>query len=373
MAEVPDAHIPLPDGELAGWITESDEPAPTALSPIDDSMPAKVAVRRLKGGEVLLWTGDYHNGRQLLKAIKKRLTPRARRNPASLTDQWRAERAKTSRQAQVLGRLVVALESDGALNLRRAPDTRQAVHWAWDLKEQKHLVPLRTLIGSLGSAGWRREGVEVQGLHGRIYPWYGVFSPTRQVYISLLEHIGEVADLSILDVGCGTGVLSFVLLQRGAAAATGTDIEERAVRCAQFNGEALGLDARFQAVQADLFLPEQRFDRIVFNAPWMLGTPATRLDRAIFDAGGQTLRRWLTGLPAHLNPQGVGLLLLSDLPERLGLRGEEEVEAAIEQAGLHIQHMHTKPARHGKAKDIKDPLHQARAAEQIRLYTLSPR
>jgi methylase of polypeptide subunit release factors len=60
----------------------------------------------------------------------------------------------------------------------------------------------------------------------------------------------------------------------------GTDVDARAVRCAQDNAKALGLAARFNATRADLFIPDVRFDRILFNAPWMPGKPATRLDHA---------------------------------------------------------------------------------------------
>lgn len=365
--------IALPSGELAGWITESNEPAPKTLSCIDDTMPARLAIKRLRNGEVLLWTGDYHNGRQLLKAIQKRLGPSVSRRATTLADRWQEKRRKTSQLAQVLGRLVVAIESDGSLALRRAPDTREAVTWAWELGKQKHLLPLRTLIGALGSAGWRRQGVKVTGLEGLITPWYGVFSPTRQVYITLLDELDDIEGLSVLDVGCGTGVLSFVLLQRGAKRAVGTDIDLRAVRCAESNAKKLGLSRQFQAIEADLFVPGERFDRVVFNAPWMLGKPATRLDHAIFDEGGKTLHRWLNGLHSHLTPNGLGILLISDLPERLGLRAEDAIEKAIQDAGLQIHHTQTQPARHSKTKDASDPLHEARSSEQIRFYALSQR
>jgi hypothetical protein len=66
----------------------------------------------------------------------------------------------------------------------------------------------------------------------------------------------------------------------------------------------------------------------------MPGKPATRLDHAIFDEGAQTLKRWLNGLTAHLEPKGMGALILSDLPERLGLRAEGAVLQWIADAGL---------------------------------------
>ena len=362
--------VSLPDGEEAEWISESDEPAPKALTPVDDALSAKEAARRLKDGECLLWMGDYHNGRQLLKALPKRLNLRVGQPPTTLLERWRAERRLTSWRAELLGRLVVTLEPDGALPLRRAPDMREAVGWAWGPSAARRVVSLRTLIGASGAAGWRRAGVEVQGLKGRLTPHYGVFSPTRQVYVSLLDALGDVSGQTLLDVGCGTGVLSFVLLQRGLARAVGTDIDSRSVACARENAQNLGFADRFQAKECDLFVPGERFDWVLFNAPWMVGEPATRLDRAVFDAEGQTLARWLDGVQSQLAPAGKAALILSDFPELLGLRRRDALAVAFEAAGLTVENKVSLPAGHGRAKDQSDPLHSARAEEQIRLFVL---
>ncbi len=362
----------MPEGTRPEWITESAEPAPTEVAEVDDRMPAKVALRRMKAGEFLLWTGDFHNGRQLLRAVQKRLNLTPRDRATGLAERWREERDATSEKARILGRLIVALEVNGSVRLRRAPDTREAVRWAWGSSSERRLVALRTLNGALGAAGWRRHGMEVAGLDGKITPHYGVFSPTRQVYIELLDSLGEVRGKTLLDVGCGTGVLSFVLFQRGLRSAVGIDIEPRAVLCAQANAAARGLGDRFRVEEADLYGEEQRFDLVLFNAPWMPETPATRLDGAIFDDGGRTLHRWLEGLSTHLLPGGSGLLILSDLPERLGLRPEDELQLRIAEAGLEVVRKHALPAGHGRARNRRDPLHVARAAERIRLFQLQP-
>jgi methylase of polypeptide subunit release factors len=355
------------------WISESGAPAPTSVDSVGDELTAKEAARRLKTGEVLLWTGDYHNGLQLLKAIKRRLVRRTDGGAKTTAQQWAQERAQTSWRAEVLGRLVVRLEADGSVQLRRAPTTHQAVLWAWGEAQTPRLVALVTLMGALGAAGWRQAGLEVNGLAGKLTPHYGVFSPTRQVYVQLLDALGDVTGKRLLEVGCGTGVLSFVLLQRGLSHAVGTDIEPRAVVCATENAVSLGLSDRFQAVQSDLFVPGERFDLVLFNAPWMVGEPVTRLDMSIFDAGGTTLQRWLSGLPLSLTRGGEGALILSDLPERLGLRVDGALDQAIEAAGLRVTAKHPLAARHGRAKDRSDPLHLARSEEQITLYRLQPR
>jgi prophage antirepressor-like protein len=82
------------------------------------------------------------------------------------------------------------------------------------------------------------------------------------------------------------------------------------------------------------------------------------------------LRGFLTALPAHLEPEGEGWLILSDLAEHLGLRSREELLAAVESAGLKvIDRIDVRP-EHPKASDTTDPLHAARAAEVTSLWRL---
>ena len=361
--------VRMPGGATVGWISEASEPMPVTVSVVDDSVRAKDALSRLNAGDTLMWTGDYHNGRQLLRAVDRRIRYRSDGAERPVGVRWREERRETSRRAEILGRLVVLIGADGSLGLRRAPDTREAVHWAWGRSTQGRLVSLRTLVGALGAAGWRRRGLEVAGLEGRLTPHYGVFSPTRQAYVALLDELGDASGRTALDVGCGTGILSFVLLQRGLASATGTDVDLRAVSCAQENGSRLGFEGRFRAVVADLFV-EERFDWVIFNAPWMPETPATRLDRAVFDPEGETLQRWISGVSHHLRPGGQALLILSDLPERLGLRDPAHLGELFATARLQVVRESSRPAGHGRARDPSDPLNVVRASEQIRLFVL---
>ena len=156
--------VTLPSGDRVGWISESGAPCPRRISMVDDNLSAKEAARRMREGEYLLFTGDYHHGRTLLKAVAKRLKPRQGGPIASLAERWHHARRTTTEQAEVLGRLLVCLDADGTLSLRRAQESREAVMWAWGAAKHPRLVSLRTLIGALGAAGWRRAGLEVEGL-----------------------------------------------------------------------------------------------------------------------------------------------------------------------------------------------------------------
>ena len=362
--------IMLPDGRSAGFIVESEQPEPPKLYLVDDETRADAALHMLRAGKVLLWVGDYRNGRNLLDALRRRLKAVSSRVVAGdLLTQWQEDRASTREKAELLGGLVITLEPDGSVDLPRAPSTATAVVLAWGTSTTPRVVALTTLLGAMSAAEWTRKGLEVPGLEGRLVPRFGVFSPTRRAYVDLLEHL-DVEGKTVLDVGCGTGVLGFVLLQRGARRAVGTDLDLRAVQCASDNASTLGLADRFEALEADLF-PERSgdgFDCIVFNAPWVPETPRTRLDRAVFDEGGLTLQKFMAEVPEHLSGGGVVAILVSDFPEQLGLRDAGHVESLGEDAGLRLVGTFDTPASHGRARDNKDPLHVARAAERVRLF-----
>ena len=57
----------------SAWRSESDEPAPERLGQADDRITAVTALRRVRRGEHLLYTGDFHNAKQLLGAMGRRL------------------------------------------------------------------------------------------------------------------------------------------------------------------------------------------------------------------------------------------------------------------------------------------------------------
>ena len=352
------------------WRSESDEPAPARLSPVDDRLTADAALKRVRRGEYLLYTGDFHNARQLLGAMSRRLPepPRAR----SPLEAFRHERRARQLEHETLSRIVVALDRSYRLETRRAPDVAEACQGVWGEPDaERTVVALKTLLGMLGAAEWRRKGLEVPGLKGRLHPHYGVYLPTRTDYVELLLPLEGLQGQTVFDVGTGTGVLSFLLLQHGAAHATATDCDARAVACARENAGRLGLGARFTVLETDLFPPGQA-DLVVSNPPWIPEPPKNRVDRAVFDEEHRFLLGFLAGLPGHLRPGGQGLLLLSDLAVLLGLRPATWLDEQLARHGLAVKWKRSTPARHPKARDREDPLHAARSREITSLYALVP-
>ena len=353
--------------------SESAEPAPAVLVEVDDRLTADRALRRVRGGEALLYRGDFHNAKQLLQAMGRRLSTRPSRASTPL-EAFRSERRARADEHATLARLLVALDPSYCLELARAPDVAKACREVWGAATGTTVVPLRTLLGMLGAAEWRRKGLSVPGLEGLLTPHYAVYLPTRTDYVELFASVKDVRGKRVLDVGTGTGVLSFLLLQRGAASVVATDCDARALECARDNATTLGLSARFTAVEADVYPTDGAlFDLIVSNPPWIPEAPKNRVDRAVFDEGGRFLSRLFGGSGSSLAPSGELWLVMSDLAVLLGLREPGWLVVELERAGLTLKWRRDRAAKHGKAKDASDPLHAARSRETTTLYCLARR
>ena len=356
------------------WRSESGVQPPRRVVIADDGLRADAAYRLACEGTAMLWRGDYNNARQLLQALSRRLERTSPKPTPSLTVAFHLHRQRQARRARILGMLLLPLEIDYRVPLRRAPDVRQACLEAYGPADQASVVTLRELLGLIGAHEWRVRGVAIPALQDRIHPHYGVFSPVRGEYVALVAGAPLPSREMAFDIGTGTGVLSAVLARRGVARVVATDQDPRALACARENISRLGLSARVEVAQADLF-PEGRAPLIVCNPPWVPGRPSSPLERSVYDQDSRMLLGFLAGLAAHLETGGEGWLILSDFAEHLGLRTRAELLAAVDAAGLSVAGRLDARPDHPKAADATDPLHAARSAEVTSLWrlTVSPR
>lgn len=376
----------------AAWHSESGAAAPRRVQVANDSLSADTAYRLACEGTALLWQGDFQNARHLLDALKRRLDKPVRTESAKARHQRRQAGAKAdaptfphafhlyrqsqAQRARVLNSLLVVVQPDYVISLRRAPDWRLAFNEAWgsaSVINGPRVVALRELLGVVAAHEWRKKGVPMPllGDDVNIHPHYGVFSPVRGEYLDLVAEapLPAAGEALAFDIGVGTGVLSALLLQRGVKRVVATDLSPRAISCAKDNFSRLGCSGQVDLQARDLF-PEGKAGLIVCNPPWLPGKANTTLEQSVYDPDSGMLRGFLQGLRAHLTEQGEGWLILSDLAEHLGLRSRAQLEAWIAEAGLKVlDRMDTRP-RHGKAQDSSDPLHSARAQEVTSLWRL---
>ena len=390
----------------ARWRSEAGNPAPKRVLIADDTIAADTAYKLACEGTALLWRGDYQNARQLLQALARRIDRKATRGNAkvavvkstqatksakpadtantvatagtdAITQSFHLHRQAQAQRARILGMLLLPLEPDYQLKLRRAPDITQACLEAYGpadsgVDAQASVVSLREVLGLIGAHEWRKKGVPVAALGTNIHPYYGVFSPVRGEYLDLVAqaplppHAAELA----FDIGTGTGVLAALLAQRGVRQIIATDQNPRALECAADNLQRLGVADRVVLTQTDLF-PPGRAPLVVCNPPWVPAKPGSAIEAAVYDPDSRMLKGFLAGVPSHLSEQGEAWLILSDLAEHLGLRTRASLLALIEQAGLRVLERHDIKPRHPRATDADDPLHAARSKEVTSLWRLA--
>lgn len=357
----------------ARWRSESGMPPPKRVTIADDTMKADVAYRLACEGTALLWRGDFQNAKQLLQAMSRRNTRKAERSrkvAVQPSEAFHLHRQAQSQRARTLAMILIPLDADYGIPLRRAPDMRLACNEAWDSATETSVVSLRELLGLVGAHEWRKKGVEIPQLGARIHPWYGVFSPVRGEYLELVKQAPLPSTELAFDIGTGTGVLAALLAQRGVQHIIATDQDQRALSCARDNLTRLGLNGQVEVIEADLF-PAGKAPLIVCNPPWIPARPSSPVEYAIYDPDSRMLRGFLNGLVAHLAPGGEGWLIISDIAEHLGLRTREELLALFEASGLRVIERRDIRPHHPKTADQTDPLHAARAAEVTSLWRLA--
>lgn len=355
------------------WQSEAGLPPPKRVVLADDQMSADSAYRLACEGTAILWRGDFQNARLLLQAVARRVDrkpPRKKAAAIPITEAFHLNRQAQAQRARILGMLLLPFEGDYTIPLRRAPDVAEACSEAYGPPgSQPFVASLRELLGLIGAHEWRKKGVPIPALDARIHPHYGVFSPIRGEYVSLVGEAPLPTKKLAFDIGSGTGVLAAVLARRGVGKIVATDQDPRALACAQDNIQRLGLTGKVDVIQADLF-PPGRAPLVVCNPPWVPGRPSAPLEHSIYDPDSRMLRNFLAGLAEHLTPGGEGWLILSDLAEHLSLRTRAELLAWIEAAGLKVIARHDTRPQHPKAANPEDPLHTARQAEVTSLWRL---
>ena len=390
------------------WRSEVGVAPPRRVRLADDTLTADAAYRLACEGWGLLWRGDFQNARQLLQALARRVDRKPRQTadaaqarpaaPASLADPavdaeaavdrsavapavlaqaFHLHRQAQGQRARVLGSLLIPMDPDRGIPLRRAPDLRPACAEAWGPPEdQASVVALRELMGLVGAHEWRKKGVAIAALgpppDNRIHPHYGVFSPVRGEYLDLVAQAPLPSIELAFDIGTGTGVIAAVLARRGVRRIVATENDPRALACARDNVARLALGDRIDVVEADLF-PPGRSPLVVCNPPWLPARPSSPVERAVYDPDSAMLRGFLAGVGSHLAPGGQTWLILSDFAEHLGLRTRTQLLDLIAASGLQVLGRVDITPRHPKALDVSAPLHGARMLEVTSLWRLAAR
>ncbi len=177
----------------------------------------------------------------------------------------------------------VALES-----LKEVPDTD------WVKVTQAQFGPTRVSDRLWIVPSWN-EPPEPNAINIRLDPGvaFGTGShPTTRLCLAWLDQNCK-AGMSMLDFGCGTGILAIATAKLGATDVAGVDIDPQAVEAAQANAAANHVSATFALPDA---IKGKRFDIVVAN---ILANPLKSLARELIEKLNDRGFLVLSGILSH--------------------------------------------------------------------------
>ena len=192
---------------------------------------------------------------------------------------------------------------------------------AFDALRPARPALIARLVGKAMALSYRLTGKDryddfrlerVRGVPFVVMP--SVFNPkvprTGEFLASRLDARLVGRDAEVLDMGTGCGVCA-VFAAKHARRVVAVDINAEAVRCAGINARLNHQEVKIDVRHGDLFEPvrSERFDLVLFNPPFLRGTPRDDRDRAW--RSSDVAERFAAGLGEHLKPGGSALMVLS--------------------------------------------------------------
>jgi ribosomal protein L11 methyltransferase len=133
-------------------------------------------------------------------------------------------------------------------------------HWALQLAPA-HLAAGLVLVAK-GVVYEAAPGERVLSLEPGLFFGFGEHPTTQLICAWIAEHC---AGKKVIDVGCGTGVLSLVAAHAGAASVLGIDIDVPSVESAKRNAQSNGWEATCRFSSDHLERVQERFEVVLAN------------------------------------------------------------------------------------------------------------
>ncbi len=158
-----------------------------------------------------------------------------------------------------------------------------------------------------------------------------VYEPSDDSFLLAEVALSEIKDSeTILEVGCGSGIIAAIISSNTKARVIGIDINPYAARCAKNNC--------VEVIRGDLLnCIKGKFDIILFNPPYLPTSEEEKSEgwiNAALDGGydgRKIIFRFLEQVGNNLLDKGLILMVLSSLT------GIDEVKSKMESLGYHVK------------------------------------
>jgi predicted RNA methylase len=224
------------------------------------------------------------------------------------------------------------------------------------------LMQFSDFLGMNGAWQWYQKGVKFPVLDEALFPFYGVYFPTRFEHLILFDKwlASRPAFTRGLDVGAGCGVLSYLLMKHGANEVHATDINPNAIFGLKQQHQRRNTGLKLLAEQASFtgsFIP-QTGDLLVFNPPWIPAPAEAGLDWAMYYTSG-FFESFFSEACQKMKSGSKLVLLFSNFARVAGITTEHPIEQELATGG-----------RFRLVEKLKMPVHQAPSPRKSWLSTI---
>jgi hypothetical protein len=341
---------PIPTGEQAGLFTIRTD--------------VKITIKALEVGKNVQIGEFYNNGLTLLREIKNHLNKKL---PNKTFQEQRIYRAEYHK----LSNLVLIEITDHKLAVKKAP----SIGWLMELypENPNFLLSFPQIQGLNSSWQWYKRGVIIPVLRNKLHPYYGTYFPSRFEHLELFDNWlkrYEGLKKSAIDVGIGSGVLTFQMVKHGFQKVFGTETNPNAIVGLTEFMKDTKLSRKVELDFGNLF---GRFNKqtelIVFNPPWLPESQKiSGLDEAIY-YNEDLFKDFFAGANERLLPNGKIVLLFSNLAQITSATKEHPIEKELAEGGrFKLEKFLKRKVKHASSLTKRDQ--HWRDSEEVELWVL---
>ena len=330
-------------------------------------MDTKATVVEMIAGKYVLVEEFYSNGLQVLAELKRNLLLTHKDKSFQGQRDFRAAFRKASH------RLLLKVK-DNTLMVKKSPNIGWLELLYPDVAE--FYISFPEIQGMNSSWQWYKKGLEIKTLGITLHPFYGTYFPTRFDHLKLFDKWlkkYEGSKENAIEIGVGSGVLSFQLIQNGFKNIFATDTNKNAIIGVAQESKRLGFEKLITLNHGDLFDNcEVKADVIVFNPPWLRAqhTLEEGIDKAMYYEDN-LFPRFFEQAQKHLAPNGKIVLIFSNLAQVVDEESTHPIIEELQKNKRFRKELHLK--RDVRASSRRTKRRDSRDTEKVELWVLAPK